>query len=168
MQVEQLLVPATCELLRANGGHVEQLPKAEPGEAIVATLGFAGADISGAVVLVGLEPTVRTLVASIFETQPASEALLCDMLGELSNLIVGKYRATLLKVGVEILPATPISLRASDVDMKWAGGSSPWHAFTTDGGPFWIRLDLRFRDHFDLSSPSQEPITSNELELVFF
>ena len=167
--IEKLLISVAHDLLGAEGGHPEPRPQIPPSGAIVATIGFGGLDMNGALAVLALEPTVRTLVASVFDAEPNSDSLLCDMLGELSNLLLGRYRAALLRRGIDILPATPITLRAVDVDIRGEQGkSASWHAFTTPAGRFWLCLDVSFRAGFDISAPSHEPVETNELALVIF
>lgn len=167
--IEELLLPATRELLQATGGERVAPPPIDEGEAILASIGFGGADMKGALAVVAVEPTVRTLVAAIFDTTPDSDALLCDMVGELSNLLLGRYRSTLLRIGIEILPATPVTVRASGMDVQHAyGKDASWHAFSTEVGAFWLCLDVSFREGFDVASPTHQPIEPNEQDLVLF
>jgi CheY-specific phosphatase CheX len=167
--IEELLLPATRELLHATGGDRVAPPPIDAREAILASIGFGGTDMKGALALVGVEPTVRTLVAEVFQTTADNDALLCDMVGELSNLLLGRYRSTLLRTGIEILPATPVTIRASGIDVQHAyGKDATWHAFSTATGAFWLCLDVSFRDGFDLASPTHQPIEPNEQDLVLF
>jgi CheY-specific phosphatase CheX len=167
--IEELLLPATRELLKATGGERVAPPPIEAREAILASIGFGGNDMKGALALVAVEPTVRTLVAAVFETPADSDALLCDMVGELSNQLLGRYRSTLLRTGIEILPATPVTVRASGMDVQHAYGKhASWHAFSTEAGVFWLCLDVSFREGFDLASPTDQPIEPNEQDLVLF
>jgi CheY-specific phosphatase CheX len=167
--IEALLLPATRDLLQAAGGERVAPPPIDRHEAILSSIGFGGADMNGALALVTVEPTVRSLVAAVFGAPADTDALLCDMVGELSNMLLGRYRSTLLRTGIEILPATPITIRASGADVHLASGKHvSWHAFSTDAGNFWLRLDVSFREGFDLAHPTHQPIDPNEQDLVLF
>ncbi len=167
--MEARLVEVALDVLGVEARECEACPHVGEGGAVFASIGFAGEDMHGALAVLGLEPAVRAVVAAVFGTPADSDALLCDMVGELSNLLLGRYRAVLLREGIEILPATPLTLRAAEVDIRGiASRKASWRLLQTPQGQLWLCLDVSFREGFELASASAEPVTPNEQPLMFF
>lgn len=167
--MEQRLAEVARDVLGADVRECEGGPHVGERGAVIATIGFGGEDMHGALAVLGLEPAVRAVVAAVFATPVANDALLSDMVAELSNLLLGRYRAVLLREGIELLPATPLTLRASEIDVRGiASRRASWRELETPHGHLWLCLDVSFREGFELASASGEPVTPHEQALVFF
>lgn len=101
--MEQRLAEVARDVLGADVRECEGGPHVGERGAVLATIGFGGEDMHGALAVLGLEPAVRAVVAAVFATPVANDTLLSDMVAELSNLmLLGRDRAVLLREGAPV------------------------------------------------------------------
>jgi hypothetical protein len=166
---------ATCDLLvvevpsLATALHFELVPTAHSvpsGELVVGSIGFAGRDMRGAVTLAAAAPFWEGVAPEELGT-PIGSAMLCDLVGETCNLVVGRFRNSLLRHGVEVACATPTSTFGRLHDLKCpCVQHSTWRTFRSSAGDLYLRLDVSFDESFSL--PTTTVVEPSVQELVLF
>jgi len=146
-------------------------PGAEDG--VAATIGFGGADMHGALTLFADRGAWKYISATCFDLEPESDSILTDMVGEISNMLLGRYRNLLLREGVEVLSAIPVTAHGPALRVRHGRREAlqRWHSFTCAGGSFWVRLEVAFREGFALRSSTATgatPIEPHEADWVAF
>ena len=170
---ETVLLAAVCGLFcgAARDGHGDVELELEPvsgEEVVVGTIGFAGVDARGAITVTATAAAWRRL-APLAMGVPVSESMLSDSVGELANMLAGRFRNALLRLGVEVLVATPIATRGTRLAVHANEGASVrWHDFAFGGAAFRLRLDVSFTDGFDFSAHESAAVDPNEQDLVLF
>jgi CheY-specific phosphatase CheX len=140
-----------------------------PDDIIAGTIGFGGSEMRGAITLVATDATWRRLGPLACVGDVDSDPMLHDMVRELANMLAGRFRNALLRKGVEILIAMPVSTRGSDLDVHPGGGGDVhWRTFDTEAGGFRLRLDLSFEESFEFEGREAAVVDTNEQELVLF
>jgi hypothetical protein len=93
-------------------------------------------------------------------------AMLCDMVGELCNVILGRFRNCLLRRGVAVACATPTTVLGQVGEIRCAPAQhSAWRAFRSTAGDVYLRLDLSFEPSFKLPGPEVIEPTIEDLML---
>jgi CheY-specific phosphatase CheX len=164
---ETVLLTAVSELflgaLPAVGREAESLG----GDVIVGAIGFGGADMRGEIALSATVATWQSLAPRTMGIDPQGEDMLCDMVGELANMLAGRLRNAFLRRGVEILVATPNTKRCEG-DSVPTESTAAWHDFATPAGEFRLYVDLSFAEGFDFTGREAAVVDPNEHELVLF
>ncbi len=141
---------------------------------IVGTIGFGGAAIKGAFTMAATAQVWDSLAPiEMRANDPMSKlptGLLCDMVGELCNMVVGRFRNELLRRGIEVGCATPTTAQCAIGELHTSGSvkHSEWSTFTCPTGKVHVRVDASFGDGFSLAvvpSKSVEPAVD---DLFFF
>src|SRR5580698_2990312 len=109
--------------VRGTVSETAPAPAAE--ESVAAYLGFAGTGLRGSIVMAASPSAVRDWQVAIGET----ESSLCDTIGELSNMLLGRLKGRLLPEGIPIMLATPIT--ATGKEIAFSG--------ERNGRPVWFR-----------------------------
>lgn len=136
---------------------------------VVGTIGFVGAEMRGAITLVGTVPNWRSLAPLAMRVAAENEPMLCDMVGEIANMLAGRFRNAFLRLGVEIQVATPVTTRGSSLAVHETDGAAVrWHALSCDAGDFRLRLDLAVVAGFDFGGRELAVVDPNVQELVLF
>jgi CheY-specific phosphatase CheX len=158
-EVHALADVLSLELLPA----VETVPG---GELVIGSIGFCGDDLRGAVTLAA-GPPVWLAIAPSDLGQPVPAVLLSDMVGELCNLALGRFRNVLLRKGVKIACATPTTAHGRLHDMKCiCVQHSTWRTFRSSAGDLYLRFDASFESGFAFRSEAAvEPVVQ---DLVLF
>lgn len=137
-------------------------------EVVVGTIGFAGADARGAITMTATVAAWRLLTPLVMG-ESVSEAMLCDSVGELGNMLAGRFRNALLRRGVEVLVATPVATRGMHLAVHANDGASVrWHDFAFGGAGFRLRFDVSFTEGFDFSDHESAIVEPHEEGLLFF
>jgi CheY-specific phosphatase CheX len=169
---ESLLLTAVEELFEgasaasaSNGA-----PPMPPSDIVAGTIGFAGADMRGAITLVATDATWRRLGPLVLGVEVESDPMMRDMVREVANMVAGRFRNALLRVGVEVLLALPVATRGSDlaVHPPPAPDDVEWHAFGTDAGSVQLQLELSFQDGFVFAGRHAAVVETNEQDLLLF
>jgi hypothetical protein len=164
-----LLADATQELFALQGlalspSNARAVPPA--GRQILGTIGFAGPDMKGTLaILAG-----QTFWASVAPPeQPQDEYVYVDMVGEYSNMLLGRLRNAMLALGAEVATGIPTAVCGTDLAVQRSATAKPeWHVFRSDSGPFYLRVQVAFRRGFELSESSEWSVRPNEADLVLF
>lgn len=137
-------------------------------EVVVGTIGFAGANARGAITMTATVAAWRRL-APLAMGVTVSESTLCDSVGELANMLAGRFRNALLRLGVEIRVATPIATRGTRLAVHAKETASVRrHDFAFGGAAFRLRFDVSFTHGFDFSGREWAAVDPNEQDLVLF
>lgn len=172
---ESLLLAAVPPLFAPTrdvvAGERTYAPPTEDG--LAASIGFGGADMNGALTIFGVPASLRVFASVVFDLEAEDDALLADMVGELANMLLGRYRNALLREGVEVLSATPVTTRGKDLRVGHGRRKAQrsWYAFRDESGhALWITLDVAFREGFVFGGPDQDAasLAPQEDELVLF
>jgi CheY-specific phosphatase CheX len=142
-EIQEALCDCTRELFDAYECPVEHVEdSADPSsvleEAVTAIIGYGGPNLRGALLLVSSREFVETLIPG---SEGAEDAVLCDVLAEFSNMLLGRLKNSLLERGVVFHLAIPMASTAHVKHLpQSSGGSSTWHAFRSDRGMVFARF----------------------------
>lgn len=139
--------PCVAELARKG------VKAAEQEDTGMAVIGYAGAGVRGALVMVVPETAIRSwmVVAGVPHGDPA------DTLGEFSNMVFGRLKERLLPFGIALVATTPTAATGGDLQLSDPPGPSAWAAFNGPGWSLLVRLDATFDEGF---RPLSVPPTS--------
>ncbi len=115
------------------------LPSAPTQPLVAASIGYTGESIRGSLVLL-----TSARVASTWSPDCVlDEVALCDIVGEFSNMLLGRLKSRILPHGVTLSIALPISAIGRDLRvLSSPGGTTLWQTFHGDAGDVHVRLDL--------------------------
>ncbi len=170
--VERMLSRAAIDLFEAHGAATSKTPSVEPPhqetECIVATIGFAVADGSrGALVMVASPAAIAALQPP--DGDEHSEMILCDILGEFSNMLLGRVKNILLPRGVTLLLGTPTTAYALKLRLSSPFSPCRWLAFVVNDHAIRVRLEVALANDFPLADDAGEsPMAAREGEMIVF
>ncbi len=173
IEVEDLLVEATTALFDAHGISLVRLdPEAavrvQSGTMVTSTVGFAGDDLRGALVISTSLDFVRRLQVQLGSDESSIEAA-SDTLGEFSNMLLGRLKYSLLLRGVTIFVATPTTALGEHLMVPpLTGCPSPWLRFDGEMGVFNTRLDASFSPEFAFATASPRDLPVGAGEMMMF
>ena len=121
---------------------------------VVAIIGFAGEHMRGSLVLTARASSVESWRAPFGNVDKSVDVR--DMLGELTNMVLGRLKGKLLAEGLPILMSTPTTARGPTVMLARSGGPEEQLAFAGEGWSISARVDAAFDDDFGLQ---EEPAT---------
>lgn len=150
------------------GGWNAEIPQLD--EAVLATLGFGGDELRGTLLLVASPSVWRSVGLAGFTAEKLVEAQLCDMAGELCNLVVGRFRKRLLRLGIELGCGVPTSAYGQLTVPRLPAASAlhvGTHELTTSAGPIFMRADVLFRDAFIFPTATAMGVEPAETDLFF-
>ena len=165
-----ILSKATCELFALH--NVVMTPASArclppQGRVGMASIGFSGADMKGAVSLAAEEPLWRTLAP--FTDHLEEPQILTDLLAEFSNMVLGRVRNALLPLGADVSMALPSAAVGTDLFFHQTHGERPdWDVFRSDRGALFVRCTVAFRRGFSFTPDSEWSVHPNEADLVLF
>lgn len=149
-EIEAVLLRCASETFQAPDTRERREPSSIDEHVVVATIGFAGQCVRGNVTLVAPCKVVGMLQPFQFDPSE-TEVVVCDMLGELGNMLVGRLKNQLLGRGLTLFSGLPTSGLARKMRLKAGEGtSSAWHRFALDNGPLFLRLNATFDEGFVL------------------
>jgi chemotaxis protein CheX len=163
-EVEDHLSEATTELFDAYGipiGRVsaEVVPVTANGITVTSTVGFAGENLRGALVISTSLDAVQRWQLQLGGSESTSE-MASDTIGEFSNMLLGRLKYSLLLRGVTILLATPTTAMGRQMTLPPPPGCpSRWLRFDGDAGRVDVRLDISFTPDFAFATeaPREAP-----------
>jgi CheY-specific phosphatase CheX len=140
----------------------------ERSDVVIATIGFGGRDLRGAFTI-SAEPKVwESMMPDVFGPRPFARPLVADFAGELSNLIVGRFRNGLLRRGVEVGCGTPTTIAGAAVELACLFAQrSEWRLLSSSEGSIRVRLDISFREGFSLPATESFEIEPVVTDLFF-
>jgi CheY-specific phosphatase CheX len=169
--MQDYLITCTHELFESYGvavTHLQDGSAVDLGEhpCVAAVLGYGGENLKGALVMVASQD-----VAASFMGEGASGELagLQDVMGEFTNMLLGRVKNQFLRHSLVIWIATPTTLAGQNISMPPPkSGTSSWHAFVAERGRFYVRFDATFEKHFQLGELQPEPQVAAEGDLMMF
>jgi hypothetical protein len=162
--IEEVLLRCANETFQAPDTRERREPTSLDEYVVVATIGFAGQCVRGNVTLVAPCKVVGMLQP--FQLDPSeTEVVVCDVLGEMGNMLVGRLKNRLLARGLTLFSGLPTSGLARKMRLKAGEGTaSAWHRFVLDNGPLFLRLNATFDDGFALLDEPAEKTSSSSLD----
>lgn len=132
-----------------------------------AIIGFSGEVLRGSMGLVLTPALLEHAHQSMMGSAP-DERQLNDLLGELSNQLLGRIKTVLLRYQVEIYLSTPMVLRG--INLSVCGSQSGLlHAhFSSNYGPVGVWLDVQHEPGLEVELQPQEEAAIEEGDLLFF
>lgn len=117
----------------------------------MAVIGYAGAGVRGALVMVVPESAIRTwmVAAGIPDGDP------CDTLGEFSNMVFGRLKERLLPAGIALTATTPTAATGAGLRLSDAPCPTSWASFDGPDFNLRVRLDASFDADFQ---PTAAPL----------
>ncbi len=170
--LERMLATAAIDLFEAHGAATWKTPSVEQphaeAECIVATIGFAVADGSkGSLVMVASPAAIAALHTP--DGDEHSEMILCDILGEFSNMLLGRLKNILLPRGVTLMLGTPTTAYALKLRLSSPFSPCRWLAFVVNDHVIRARLDVALAKDFPLADDAAGPsTTAREGEMILF
>lgn len=146
--IETVLLRCASETFQAPDSREKREPTSLDEDVVVATIGFAGQCVRGNVTLVAPCKVVGMLQPIQLDSSK-TEVVVCDVLGEIGNMLVGRLKNRLLSRGLTLFSGLPTSGLARKMRLKAGEGTaSAWHRFALDNGPLFLRLNATFDDGF--------------------
>ncbi len=172
-EIQQELVESSIELFDAYGMQTEYRPGGLAdiqGPGVMAIIGYAEQTVRGAILLLTSNAVVTALAPPELRTSgPLGEEAVRDVLGEFTNMLVGRTKNRLARRGVVPLLATPTTVFGDDLTLPATrSGLSAWHTFIGRAGPIFVRFDATFEESFRLTHPSEPEARLREGEMVLF
>ena len=129
----------------------------------IAVIGFGGESLRGSLVL-DVPPSILTRT---HPSQSETDGDLEDWIGELSNLVLGRFKSKLLPFDVVIQLSTPIVVRGKGTSIELSTGHSVVHTFSAEGATFDVLLAADAEGELVLDGEPTREIESVE-DMVFF
>ncbi|MDB4945712.1 MAG: hypothetical protein JWP97_5246 [Labilithrix sp.] len=176
--LETLLVRSALDTLTwseqsfalAGTAAVPTFDRAQDPMTFIATIGFAGEKIRGSVVLITSAAVICAMQPETLRVEASAEPAARDLLGELSNMVLGRLKNNLLKHGVLVLLATPTTTASGrDLVVSAGDGAPRWHALTCGAGTIFLRVAAEFAADVVLdpgSSKAEAPMDEGELTFL--
>lgn len=160
-----LLLSEVPAVLRGGVASTAEIAEWQPHDGMLGSIGFGGAEMRGSIVLVGERTVWKKLAPPEVGSLP--DGLLCDLVGELCNILVGSFRNQLLRHGIELACGTPTAAYGH-ISLPRLPKSSALqvasHRIDLSGGSVYLRTDILFGDHFvfpestDRIAPAQDDL----------
>jgi CheY-specific phosphatase CheX len=171
-QIQEYLVKGTVDLFGAYGISVEHETGGSAevkGASVMAITGYAGDHVRGALLILASCDVVTAIEPKeLHGTGLPAEALLRDVLGEFSNMLLGRVKNQLCLRSVAPLLTQPTTVLGHDLQLPVPrSGMSAWHTFTCRAGSIFVRFDATFEPDFALD-PDRKPPVVLEGEMVLF
>jgi hypothetical protein len=125
-------------------GAVPSTAETEP--SAVASIGFAGDQVRGVLIMLATESAVTAWM----NAAGAADGELTDTLGEFSNMLLGRLKGRLLVEGLKVMLATPTTASGNGLRFSAPPSQSTWQVFDGPGWKVNTRLDATFCDGFAL------------------
>jgi CheY-specific phosphatase CheX len=155
-EIQKYLVRATSDLFELYGMPVKHSLGGtvdKTGQTVMAVIGYAADNVRGALLLLTARGIVDRLRPEELRKVPVPEdVVLRDVLGEFSNMLLGRIKTQLSTRGLAPLLTTPTTIVGADLQLPApTSGLSAWHRFSCQGGALFVRLDATFDPAFTLS-----------------
>jgi chemotaxis phosphatase CheX-like protein len=173
-EFQQYLVNAALDLFRGYGVAVEHsmggADVSIQGPSVMAVIGYAAPSVRGALLLLTSRAVTATLQPIEIRSGPPDEASLRDVLGEFSNMLIGRVKNRLVTRDVAPLLSTPTTIFGDRLELPVpTSGMSAWHRFASPVGDIFARLDATFDAEFSLGQVEKTaPVPLAEGEMILF
>lgn len=161
----EILTADSCRELFADLGcpleETDAPMERSDGLSFCAIVGFSGASLRGSLVL-GISPPAITAVTAAIQNSPR------DLMGELSNQLLGRLKNKLLPYGVELFLTIPVVLRGEHFAPMPRAELNPVR-FCLGGGNVWLWIEVECFDGFEMRlEPSQSMVPMAEGDALLF
>lgn len=165
--VLQDAIPSVTSALLADFG-VDLQATDSTGAKRAAIIGFSGDLVRGSMGLV-VDPLLLTHAHRCMMGEAPEESQMNDLLGELSNQLLGRIKTVLLRYQVEIYLSTPMVLRGISLSVcgNPEDGLLQTH-FNSSYGPVGVWLDLHHEPGLEVELQPEVETLVEEGELLFF
>jgi len=163
--LSEILAADSCrELFQDLGSSLQESSPPgtdEAGLSFCAIVGFSGASIRGSLVL-GVSPHAIQSVGGGNGNTPR------DLMGELSNQLLGRLKNKLLPYGVELFLTIPVVLRGEHFAPMPRSELNPLR-FGLNGGNVWLWIEVECFDGFEMRlEPSASVVPMAEGDALLF
>lgn len=140
----------------------------ESGEVVIATMGFASEMARGELTMIAARSTVRAIAPVELED---SDAAHCDVVAELTNVLLGWVKNGLLQRGALILLGIPSAVIVDRVRFPESRelATSSWHTLAlSDEHEVVVRLEAAFDETIDVPPSSRVESIGAPGTMLFF
>lgn len=156
-EIDRYVVAAAPSLLAAAYG--QRVEASEDGAVdtakpmVMSVIGLAADGVRCSLLLLASRDAVATVVPEAVRTSGVPpEAAVCDVLGELANLLAGRVKNDLLAHAVHAFSSTPTTMLGDEIAIPVPrSGMSAWHRFAGGDFEMFVRLDTMFDPGFELA-----------------
>lgn len=142
-------------------------PRPSHEDTVLASIGFGGDYFRGNVIIASSLAAAKPLCPPI--QGALDDATVCDMFGEVGNMLLGRMKNEILRLGVTLHIGLPATALVPPGRMAPPREDASWHAFHLPGGPCFIRLAATFEKAFELTrSEGKSAPIGVEGDLLFF
>jgi CheY-specific phosphatase CheX len=154
-EIQDYLVKSTSDLFGAYGMRVEYSTGGAAevhGSAVMAIIGYAAESVRGMLLILTSHAVVDALTPKEVHGSGAMADVSRDVLGEFSNMLLGRVKNQLVLRDVAPLLTTPTTVFGDDLQLPAPiSGMSAWHTFTGAAGSLFVRFDATFEAGFALA-----------------
>ena len=152
-EIEAALAPAPVSFLDSDVA-----------PATLAVIGFVGPGVRGSLIMVALESAVRGWLAAMGEPEgdPA------DVLGEFSNMLLGRLKTRLLPDGLALQVSTPATASGKGIRLSTPLLHSQWVSLAGANWEAKVRLDTTFDANFALERTEEREAPAQAGDAIFF
>lgn len=170
-RIDGILESAVTELFALHGIRLKRAESTElrVEEPFAATIGFTSERIAGALVLIASRELASQSLPANLKSPAASDSIIGDWSGELSNQVLGRLKTRLCAIGVEIALSTPTVFAGKELrHLKPAYPLSMVLAFEGCGALI-VEIQASIRGDFEVSEEVEaENAAPPEGEALFF
>ncbi|HKO51108.1 MAG TPA: chemotaxis protein CheX [Polyangiaceae bacterium] len=124
----------------------------------MASIGYVGQGVKGVLILAA----TRAAAEAWTSAAGGMESDLVDTVGEFSNMLLGRLKGRLLREGIPISLATPMTVVGAGLRFSMAPDQSSWHFFEGPGWHLGARLDAAFEPEFQRNKARAEPAEAGD------
>jgi CheY-specific phosphatase CheX len=124
----------------------------------MASIGYVGQGLKGVLILAATRAAAEAWTAAA----GGLECDLVDTVGEFSNMLLGRLKGRLLREGIPISLATPMTVVGAGLRFSMAPEKSSWHFFEGPGWHLGARLDAAFEPEFERIQTQAEPAEAGD------
>jgi hypothetical protein len=169
-RIEALVESAVVALFAAHGLPLgERLTDVDDqamGHDLAASIGFAGHEIRGALLLMTRMSVIRRTWPAELGNHEPSERELCDWGGEMVNQLLGRIKNALVGFGSHLEQCTPTVVTGLQVHRAPAATNfTRRYCFRVDAGMVVLFFDAATTDRFALGDATSSAVPEGELRL---
>jgi CheY-specific phosphatase CheX len=124
----------------------------------MSSIGYVGEGVKGVLILAA----TRAAAEAWTTAAGGMECDLVDTVGEFSNMLLGRLKGRLLRAGIPISLATPMTVVGAGLRFSMPPGKSSWRFFEGPGWHLGARLDAAFDRQFKRQQPRAEPAEAGD------
>ena len=153
-RLDGILIDASRELFAAyqvelSAGYPESLPETD---LFAATLGFTSLELKGALIITLYKELVVHSLPTQFSGKNVQSAMVADWTGELANQLLGRIKAKLIHMGVEIILSTPVVFKGLGLNLyPQKADVTRTHGFGHGTGALKVVFQAKVQPHFELN-----------------